>query len=389
MARSIRVFDVLVASPQDVAEERERLETVINELNGAWQDNLEVRLNLIRWETHTYPGFGVDAQDVINKELPDTNDVFIGILWSRVGTPTGRAESGTLEEFERAYAQWKGDPNSIKLLIYFKKANIKFDDIDPEQFSRVRDFKNSLPEKGGFYWEFDTSDAFEKNLRKHLTRLVQDLSKSPEDGNRQAIVVAPTTTPAEYEEEEGLFDLVDQWSNGMDVITGIIETFTSSMIELGEAVGANSTKINDLDIPNNPSRKAEAKRLINSMANQLDLFANILLPDTPVLDEAFGEATRALDKAIELAPDFGQDGIENICSARTNLVAFDESIRGSMEAIKQMKEIIQGLPRVTTHFNRAKRKSADAIASLYQCLSEARTQMESTRSLIEKLCEGT
>lgn len=28
--------------------------------------------------------------------------LFVGIMWNRIGTPTPRAESGTVEEFERA-----------------------------------------------------------------------------------------------------------------------------------------------------------------------------------------------------------------------------------------------------------------------------------------------
>lgn len=388
MARDIRVFDVFVASPADVADERERLEAVIRELNETWQNRLGVQLNLVRWETHAYPGFGEDAQDVINREMQEAFDVFIGILWSRIGTQTHRAESGTLEEFERAYTQWTHDRGSIKLLMYFKKAALGIDDIDPEQISRVQAFERSLPEKGGFCWRFDTSDHFEAIVRKHLSLLAQELAEDPEGGARRAIAASPAGAPVELEDEEGLLDLVDQWTDGLDVVNGIVGKFTGSLAELGEAMQAGSAEINDLDIPHNPSRAGEAKRLINSMANRLELFADILLPETPVLEEAFGQAMKALDKAIEVAPDFGEEGIESLCTSKTGLVSFDESIGGAMESIGQMKETIQGLPRVTTRFNRAKRKAVDALGGLYRCLSAARTQMNSSHSLLVKLCDG-
>lgn len=309
MARDIRVFDLFAASPGDVAEERERLEIVIRELNETWQSRLGVQLNLMRWETHAYPGFGDDAQDVINQEMPETLDLFIGILWSRIGTPTNRAESGTLEEFEHACAQWKEDSNSIKLLIYFKKAALGIDDIDPDQISRVRAFERSLSEKGGFYWKFDTSDNFETIVRKHLALLAQELAEDPEGGARRAIAPSPARTSAELEDEEGLLDLVDQWTDGFGVVNGVVGKFTDSLAELGEAMQGGSAEIKGLDIPNNPSRAREAKRLINSMANRLEFFADVLLPETPVLEEAFGQAMKALDKAIEIAPDFGKEGI--------------------------------------------------------------------------------
>ena len=69
-------FRLFNASPGDVAEERAALaEIVIPELRrilsafaavGSGQD---IELEAIRWETHTWPDVGADAQDVINKQL--------------------------------------------------------------------------------------------------------------------------------------------------------------------------------------------------------------------------------------------------------------------------------------------------------------------------------
>src|SRR5882757_6446254 len=98
MPRQEQVLSVFVASPSDVANERAKLESIISEINVTWSRQLGIRLDLIRWETHANPGIDVDAQAVINKQIPDDYDIFIGILWCRYGTPTQRAESGTIEE---------------------------------------------------------------------------------------------------------------------------------------------------------------------------------------------------------------------------------------------------------------------------------------------------
>lgn len=389
MARGIGVFDVFVASPADVAEERECLEAVIRELNETWQDRLGVRLNLIRWETHAYPGFGDDAQDVINQEMPDTVDVFIGILWSRIGTATRRAESGTLEEFEQAYAQWKKDPSSIRLLMYFKKAAIDIDEIDPEQISKVRTFARSLPEKGAFYWEFDTPGNFESIVRNHLARLVQELTSGEEREPWQGVKPSSEGSPVDGDDDEGLWDLVDRFTDGMEVVRGITGTITDSLTELGDSMKAGSAEISDLDVPNNPSRVAKAKRLINSMANRLDLFADVLLPEAPVLEEAFGQSMGALDRAIEIAPDFGEGGIENLCTSRGSFASLHKSVGAAMETMEQLRMTIQQIPRVTTRFNRAKRNAVNALTKLYRTLSVARTQMESSLALLDQLCEGS
>ncbi len=71
MARQEHVLSVFVASPGDVEAKRCKLEDVIRELNVTWSRELDVRLDLVRWETHAYPGMGTDAQDVINAQIPD------------------------------------------------------------------------------------------------------------------------------------------------------------------------------------------------------------------------------------------------------------------------------------------------------------------------------
>ena len=92
MAKRQTLLKVFVASPGDVVEERRILEDVINEFNMTWGDTHELGLELVKWETHTRPGFGDDAQDVINKQIADEYDIFLGIMWGRFGSPTNRAE---------------------------------------------------------------------------------------------------------------------------------------------------------------------------------------------------------------------------------------------------------------------------------------------------------
>ncbi|TOO45297.1 DUF4062 domain-containing protein, partial [Vibrio parahaemolyticus] len=58
MAKSQHVLSVFVASPSDVKQERNLLESIINELNKTWSKTLNLRLELLRWETDCYPAFG-------------------------------------------------------------------------------------------------------------------------------------------------------------------------------------------------------------------------------------------------------------------------------------------------------------------------------------------
>ncbi len=67
--KTIRIF---LASPSDVEEERDALSAFIQEINDVLAflvPDRALRLELVRYETHTYPDMG-RAQDVINRQSP-------------------------------------------------------------------------------------------------------------------------------------------------------------------------------------------------------------------------------------------------------------------------------------------------------------------------------
>ena len=180
MPRDERVFVVFVASSSDMQPERDALEEVIRELNLTWSRTLGIRFDLVRWETHGFPGFGTDAQDVLNRELPDDSDIFIGLMWGRYGTPTRSAGSGTEEEYQRALERFKQDRTSIRIMIYFKDAPLTPSQIDLDQLARVQRFRSSLGDEGGLYWKFGEINEFERLIRLHLARQIQEFLHKPQ-----------------------------------------------------------------------------------------------------------------------------------------------------------------------------------------------------------------
>ncbi len=180
--QKLRIF---LASPSDIQEERNIVSIVVEELRRTIGDILQVDLELIRWETHTWPDVGDDAQDVINREIGEY-DVLVGMMWKRFGTPTKRADSGTEEEFERAYDYFK-TYNRPKIMFYFRTTpfypkNLK----EVSQFSKVIKFRKKLEKLGIYLWEYNEPLEFERRLREHLIKQVRELARKPEEK-----VVAP------------------------------------------------------------------------------------------------------------------------------------------------------------------------------------------------------
>jgi hypothetical protein len=118
MAYDCRVYRILIASPSDVEEEREIAVRVIQEWNDLYSYTRKVALLPLRWETHTAPEYGTRPQEVINRAVVDECDLLVGIFWTRIGSPTGIADSGTLEEIERV-------GNAEKpIMLYFSRVEI-------------------------------------------------------------------------------------------------------------------------------------------------------------------------------------------------------------------------------------------------------------------------
>jgi hypothetical protein len=175
MAFDGRVFRVLIASPSDVEEEREIAVRVIQEWNDLNAYSRQVVVLPLRWETHTAPEFGTRPQEVINRAIVDECDLLIGVFWTRIGTPTGIADSGTLEEIERVATAGK------PVMLYFSRVGVDPDRLDLSQVARLKTFKdktypNALTEN------YKSLIEFRDKLARQIELKVRELHKDDSNG---------------------------------------------------------------------------------------------------------------------------------------------------------------------------------------------------------------
>jgi len=174
--KTLRFHQVLIASPGDTAEERTIAGKVVEEINRIWGQRHGVWLKSLMWETDTYSATGEDGQAVINHQFGDTYDAFVGIMRERFGSPTPRHESGTKEEYDRAYARHQQDPASVDIGFYFSSAPISREHENQEalqQLQKVLAFQEELGGRGTVYRKYSNIDEFEIDIRLHLSRLMQ------------------------------------------------------------------------------------------------------------------------------------------------------------------------------------------------------------------------
>jgi hypothetical protein len=93
MARREVVLRVFVAFPDDLGDEVATVAASIEELNATLSRDLGKRLEMVTWRNAAIPGVSTDPQAVINEQIGDSYDIFVGMLWTRFGTPTPRGGS--------------------------------------------------------------------------------------------------------------------------------------------------------------------------------------------------------------------------------------------------------------------------------------------------------
>ncbi|EGR2354505.1 DUF4062 domain-containing protein [Vibrio alginolyticus] len=147
------VYKVFLASPSDVATERKIAREVINKWNDLHSEKTGIILQAIGWESHSYPAMGDRAQGILNKQILQDADFLIGMFWTRIGTPTGNHESGTLEEIREHIN--KGKP----AMICFSEQPVQMGSVDPEQYQKLMVFKQECFDKG-LVSPYETLDAF-------------------------------------------------------------------------------------------------------------------------------------------------------------------------------------------------------------------------------------
>ncbi|MFZ4526663.1 MAG: NACHT domain-containing protein, partial [Chlorobium sp.] len=162
-----KVVKVLVASPSDVDAERKIADEVIR----TWHirhPNSGIMLEAVLWESHGASECGERVQGILNKQIVDECDCAIGIFWTRIGTDTGVAAGGAVEEVQRLMSKDK------PVMLYFSKANYPLNLSDSGkvmefagQLARLAEFKASL-QGYSLLWEYDSQDIFRQNLLTHL-----------------------------------------------------------------------------------------------------------------------------------------------------------------------------------------------------------------------------
>jgi len=208
----VRVF---LSSPshadrsEDVGPERAVVRRVINRLRVLYKDRLSIELYM--WEHQ--PLLGTDRFQPQIENPEETFDLFILVLWSRLGSPPGiprpdgtQYQSGTQYEVELALESHKqlGKP---ELLLYRKTARLRVElapgDLTATtlqaEIDRTDAYWQSLvgdpPNRAHFI--FDSIDKFENVLLEHLPKVLERIESTKRKAAGHGGSTVTATVPSE------------------------------------------------------------------------------------------------------------------------------------------------------------------------------------------------
>ena len=394
MARKETILNVLIASPGDVNEERDIILKVIDELNLIWSKNKNLRITPLCWEKNSYPDIGDDPQDVINKQFQDDYDIFIGVLWSRFGTPTGRANSGTEEEFDRAYAKYLRNPSSIKIMLYLKESSISFSEIDPDQISLIKNFKNKV-KKNHLIFEFTQPEEFRNLLHRHLSKHLIDWGTKW--GNVEGDYIDPNLGRATQEQgyfqyfndEDGYFDIVEKTELGIKNGTESANKIRDLLEDYKKKISNNLEALNTYKAANKIADAGFLKRNVNNKAMYMDGLREGLEIELSVFEENFKINIEGIRHAAVFLLESKLISPQQLENTVNLLATYKSTFSGLLPLIENVISSISNQKRLTTKFNKAKKRLVSTLEKFHGKLIELRTATTVIENEVKEACSNT
>lgn len=367
MPKRTKTFTVVVSSPSDMDTERAIVDEVVDELNRTWKGSRNVRLESFLWERDVSAGMGEDPQSVIDDEMPDEYDIYLGLLWKRFGEPTHGYGSGTESEYRDALERWEEDPSSVDIMFYFKDTNLPRD-VDPEQLQAVNEFRNEVEEKG-ITKSFRTPEELRSQLRMDLTKKIDswnDGADSDGAGVETGPPEPPEDTPGGQEEvREGLVELVEEGIERGKELERIMTEINELVTETGERLDAHAKEAEKLELSSQSDLARAKKTVLLPMASDLNRYASGIEKRLPQYVESGTGMLESWSRSVTLLrEDFSVPEKAEVKEAFESLSGTRVALEGLWNGIQEAKSMLAGIPRVSRALAEARSNATSATERL-------------------------
>jgi Domain of unknown function (DUF4062) len=392
MVERILLVRIFIASPSDLIDERATAEEAILKLNKTAPRVLGLTLQPVRYESDTYLTVDIDAQAAINRQIGDKYDVFLGIMGARFGTPTGRAGSGTEEEFNRAIERNAHSSDSVQIMIYFKEVHIPRDKNALRQALQVEEFRERITTLGVYSKIFKDTSAFAQMFDIDLPAMLRDRFGSPDKPADRAIVpvqvaMQPGTSASDAIDDRdfGYLDYIELFSDSTSRLGSLATNASREMERITEKIVTRTRELQACRLSDGTVDIKRAKVITNKAAADYEEYAVGLSQYQQMLPNDVQKATASLHGALALALDFRPPSEEEKTKLAQSITALVGSLRYAKSGVVQFKDTVGKTPRATGQLNRARRHLVSVLEMLAVEFEKAEVMFGSALGAIARL----
>jgi len=370
--KEIKQINLFISCPGDIKDELNSIEVIVKELNKTFDKISNFSIQIVHWNEDTYTDIGEDGQEIINNQID--YDILIGILWMKLGTPTKRDKSGTVEEINRAIK----NPEKQQL-IYFKTATPNnLNDIITPDLDDIMLFKEELSKKL-LYKEFENIEKFETLFRLNLSSLIKDKFIDKQEDTISPTEIVLPKKDVKYQNIVSLIDEIENSTKGdfgdidifeinengyecFDKITINLTTLTDYLKKLTTNLNKGTEEINQANnIKDTRLKLSRAKKVVNRLSKELDEFNDEINSELPDFSENLKEVGKVTsDIFLTLKSYRGIDEYD----IESNTIAFRDSMESAMNSTAEMLKEIMNWPAINLKFNTSKRNTEVTLKDL-------------------------
>jgi hypothetical protein len=317
---------------------------------------------------------GVDPQDTINKQIKNDYDIFIGIMWSKVGTKTARAESGTIEEFERAFSRAR-DGQNVDAMFYFNSAPLAIDQINPVQIQKIQEFKERLGAEGVYYWNYVGVDRFEEFVRVHLNLKLKSISEK--ENSRDNKENEGVTNIDEEEDDIGILDILSDFTQSSFYLFTGMNSIQTTIHELIDDLSERTDELSKFQ--GNSMQKYSVA--LNKTTIVMNKFSQRFEVESKDFGHGLSESMKSFSRLIEISNEYNinipqMDQIANqVREIHSKLIEFKV-------AINQASSTLDTIPPLQKNFNKSLKSVKGHFINMSRDVMTTIATIESMEKLI-------
>jgi hypothetical protein len=372
MPISVQVYSALLSSPGGIEEDRKAAHRAVEEVNRFLRpDGLSVEIR--DWQRDVRPTVGADGQDVVNNQICKDCDLAIVLIHDRVGSPTPRSPSGTMEEAEIVLSRREAGER-VDLMAFFKSPSVKLSEESISSLSKVLSFRTSLEGRGVFWKEYSDSSDLESLIRIHLPNSVRGLAQG---ASGQKNVSGDTSLDPEVsnilpalEDDMGALDYEIAYGEALESMKNALAEITTANDALSSNMNSATVNLIPLTAANHRD-PISIREGINTVSSALSEYNVVLRTQTPSFEISIPQMCSALIGLVSLSDHELRGNEGDLVELRSTIEDMIVNITAAATEFQSQREALAELPRLTSKMNAAKREGVrqmDLLSDIWRRL---------------------